>query len=271
MQLLKMPTDIETPTISFTPLAFAKMMMLVEVNDKEVGWHGTVERQNNNFVITDIFVYPQVVTRTTVEPSQEEYNEWQTELPDDIHNSLRFHGHSHVNMGTSASSVDAKFQEDIVKMIDNTDFYIFMIINKKGDFNIYLYDGVLNLAYKSTSKDTQPEITLNTNNIQSFGKILCVSPEVYDTLMSFKEELNDMVTEPKRVSYSYYEYPYNYGNTGVKSQSSIKLSIGEIQDIFGVAYLDAKDVHDELSNLVHKGAITNDRDSLIEQASLYIY
>lgn len=56
MQLLKIPTDIETPTISFTPLAFAKMMMLVEVNDKEVGWHGTVERQNNNFVITDIFV-----------------------------------------------------------------------------------------------------------------------------------------------------------------------------------------------------------------------
>ena len=156
-------------------------------------------------------------------------------------------------------------------MIDNTDFYIFMIINKKGDFNIYLYDGVLNLAYKSTSKDTQPEITLNTNNIQSFGKILCVSPEVYDTLMSFKEESKDMVTEPKRVSYSYYEYPYNYGNTGVKSQSSIELSIGEIQDIFGVPYLDAKDVHDELSNLVHKGAITNDRDSLIEQASLYIY
>lgn len=168
MQLLKIPTGMETPTISFTPLAFAKMMMLVEVNDKEVGWHGTVERRNNNFVITDIFVYPQVVTPTTVEPSQEEYNEWQTELPDDIHNSLRFHGHSHVNMGTSASSVDTKFQQDIVKMIDNTDFYIFMIINKKGDFNIYLYDGVLNLAYKSTSKDTQPEITLNTNNIQSF-------------------------------------------------------------------------------------------------------
>lgn len=121
-------------------------------------------------------------------------------------------------MGTSASSVDTKFQQDIVKMIDNTDFYIFMIINKKGDFNIYLYDGVLNLAYKSTSKDTQPEITLNTNNIQSFGKILCVSPEVYDTLMSFKEESKDMVTEPKRVSYSYYEYPYNYGNTGVKAR-----------------------------------------------------
>lgn len=80
-----------------------------------------------------------------------------------------------------------------------------------------------------------------------------------------------MVTEPKPVSYSYYEYPYSHGNAGVKSQSSIKLSIGEIQDIFGVAYLDAKDVHDELSNLVHKGAITNDRDSLIEQASLYIY
>ena len=37
MQLLKMPTGMETPTISFAPLAFAKMMMLVEVNDKEVG------------------------------------------------------------------------------------------------------------------------------------------------------------------------------------------------------------------------------------------
>ena len=173
-------------------------------------------------------------------------------------------------MGTSASSVDTKFQQDIVKMIDNTDFYIFMIINKKGDFNIYLYDGVLNLAYKSTSKDTQPEITLNTNNIQSFGKILCVSPVVYDTLMSFKEESKDMVTEPKPVSYSYYEYPYSYGNVGVKSQSSIKLSVVEIQDIFGVSYVDAKDIHDELSNLVYKEVITNDRQSLIEQASLYI-
>lgn len=88
--------------------------------------------------------------------------------------------------------------------------------------------------------------------------------------MSFKEESKDMITEPKPVSYSYYGYPYSYGSTGVKSQSSIKLSVVEIQDLFSVPYLEAKDVYDELSKLVHQGAITNDRQSLIEQASLYI-
>lgn len=259
MQVLRMPKDFITPTISFTPVAYTKMMMLVEVNNKEVGWHGTVERQDNNFVITDILVYPQVVTSTTVEPPQEEYNQWQANLPDDIHNELRFHGHSHVNMGTSASSVDTKFQQDIVKMINNTDFYIFMIINKKGEFNIYLYDGVLNLIYKATSKDTHPEVVLTTDNIQSFGKIICVPSEDYDALVSFKNEAKDMVTEPKPNS-----------NTGVNSQNTIKLSSAEIQDIFGVSYLDATDIHDKLVKLVQAGMTTNDRQSLIEQASLYI-
>ena len=39
-------------------------------------------------------------------------------------------GHSHVNMGTSPSSVDLNHQEEILRMLGDNDFYIFMIWNK---------------------------------------------------------------------------------------------------------------------------------------------
>ena len=43
------------------------------------------------------------------------------------------HGHSHVNMGTSPSATDTKLQEDHLAQLQDNDFYIFLIVNKKRE------------------------------------------------------------------------------------------------------------------------------------------
>ena len=69
--------------------------------------HGTVLRtensksDSNEFIVEDIFVYPQEVTGSTVTTDQEAYSKWLYELDDDIFNNLRMQSHSHCNMGVS--------------------------------------------------------------------------------------------------------------------------------------------------------------------------
>ena len=60
--------DIQTPQIFITTNAYVKMRKLVETNSMEIGWYGTVEKQpgfDNIYVITDIIVYPQLVSGAT--------------------------------------------------------------------------------------------------------------------------------------------------------------------------------------------------------------
>lgn len=133
--------------ITVTEEAWGKIRQLVDQCDKEVGWHGTVERTSKNeFTIKDIFVFPQTVTAATVTSDETKYTMWLMEQPDDVFNSLRFHGHSHVNMGVSPSGVDTKYQDDILKNLN--DFYIFGIFNKREDNYLIIYDVTNNIVYE---------------------------------------------------------------------------------------------------------------------------
>ena len=58
-------------------------------------------------------------------------------------------GHSHVNMAPSPSSVDLNHQEEILEMMGEQDFYIFMIWNKSFASNIKVYDMAVNTLYES--------------------------------------------------------------------------------------------------------------------------
>lgn len=135
-------------------IAYLKMMLYVRDTSTEIAWHGTVKRHGKNvFQITDVMLYPQTVTGATVNTDQDKYNEWIQDLDDDTHNSMRFQGHSHVNMGVTPSGTDMTFYNDILQVLPNNDFYIFMIMNKQGNMTLLIYDLAENIIYENEDID----------------------------------------------------------------------------------------------------------------------
>lgn len=140
-----------------TASAYLKMMVYVRDTDTEIAWHGTAVRTTANttqltaeFLIKDVFLYPQIVRAATVDTDQEKYNQWVTELDDETFNEMRFQGHSHVNMGTSPSGVDTAYYDSILntlKVEQPDSFYIFTIMNKRGETYLIIYDLAKNIVY----------------------------------------------------------------------------------------------------------------------------
>lgn len=140
--------------VRFMPEAYFKMKAIVQGFTTEVAWHGTVERvSENSFIITDIMVYPQTVTGTTVNTDQERYQDWLMDLDDDTINTLRFQGHSHVHMNVTPSVDDLEHQSKIISNFGTKKdhFYIFMIVNKRDDFNVKVYDMASNTLFEGDS------------------------------------------------------------------------------------------------------------------------
>lgn len=143
-------------SVTFTPAAYAKMVSLLQNFSSEVAWHGVTyrdEADESNFIVTDILVYPQVVSGATVETDQAEYTKWLYELEDEEFNNLRMQGHSHVNMAVTPSSVDLAHQEKILAQADDDMFYIFMIWNKSLASNIKIFDLANNILYENEDID----------------------------------------------------------------------------------------------------------------------
>lgn len=162
--------EIPKPTVQFTPEAWLKMKSLVESTNSEIGWHGTVIKHDNLYLITDILLYPQKVTTVTVSGDDDLYPKWLMELPDKIFNKLRFQGHSHVNMGTSPSGVDNQFYDSILQTLDEGDYYIFCIMNKKDDLNIWIYDFAQNIIFEKADITVEVRIE-KTNNLKNWLKV----------------------------------------------------------------------------------------------------
>lgn len=142
-------------TLNVRPEAWLKMWSLVSSESGEIGWHGLITRHDNNvFELTDILMYPQYVTGTTVQTDDVEYGNWlMKDLSDEQINTMRFHGHSHVNMSTSPSGVDTNWYNDILQGLMPDDFYIFMILNKREDYFIEIYDLATNTIYEKKDID----------------------------------------------------------------------------------------------------------------------
>lgn len=146
-------SDDRVAMLYFTPVAWIKMTALVSRFETEVQWHGMVRRvSENEFEIYDVLVPPHEVSGATVTSEYRPYIEWMDGLDDDTFNAVRFHGHSHVNMGVSPSAVDNKYRLDLVtqlpKPVGNDDvFYIFLIINKKHEWSAEIYDLTNNALY----------------------------------------------------------------------------------------------------------------------------
>lgn len=146
--------DNEKAVIWFTPAAYAKMLSAIMSFESEIAWHGVVDRvpeKDNEFLISDIIVYPQLATGVTVEMDEEKYMEMRMQnMNNENYKKLYMQGHSHVNMGTSPSSVDITHQEQILNQTPEDKFYIFMIWNKKLQQTTVIYDLRENTYYESS-------------------------------------------------------------------------------------------------------------------------
>ena len=184
--------------LSFSGLAYAKMLTLVSMFDSEVGWHGVCRRTNpekSEFLISDILVYPQEVTGATVNTDQAKYETWLYEYPDEIFNDIRFHGHSHVNMGTTPSPTDIEHQNKLLNMLGDDDFYVFIIWNKKMQYTVRIFDMKVNILYETA------DVTLKVEDDDS---------GVFQLMKSAKEN----VTEKKFSYYGNGTYGTGYYGTG---------------------------------------------------------
>lgn len=137
----------------FTLKAWSKMTALLREFNKEVAWHGVahrVEGEDNAYKISDIMVYPQTVSPTSVDMDEVAYTKWIIEHDgEEPFDHLRFQGHSHVNMTTSPSSTDMHHQEEILAQLEPDDFYIFAIYNKSLSRDIKIYDMKKNRVYST--------------------------------------------------------------------------------------------------------------------------
>lgn len=157
-----------TTKLEFSEIAWYKMKALVDNFSTEVGWHGICARKDDGFLVKDIVVYPQIVTGVTVETDQAQYETWLFEQPDDVFNNIRFHGHSHVNMGTSPSSTDTNFYNGVIEQCRDDDFYVFFIINKKSDITAKIYDFKRNTLFET--KDISIVVINDNLGLESFVK-----------------------------------------------------------------------------------------------------
>ena len=134
---------IAYPTIGITSDAYVKMYELVKQSSTEIQWHGLVKRAKNVYLIHDILVFPQTNSTTSTSSDQEAFTKWQTDLVMDMDfpiEELRMHGHSHVNMNVFSSSIDDGYQSELITKVDDGDFYIFLVLNKKMEMYALLYD-----------------------------------------------------------------------------------------------------------------------------------
>ena len=162
---LKAQTAVDNKVIvNIRPEAWLKMWSLVHSESGEIGWHATVKRHADKlFEITDIVLYPQFVTGTTVTTDDVGYANWlHRELDDETFNHLRCHGHSHVNMSATPSGVDTTWYNEILQGLDNNDYYIFMILNKKENYFIEIYDLANNAIFEKD--DITINVILSDNN-----------------------------------------------------------------------------------------------------------
>ena len=149
-------------TIHFTPEAYIKMITLILDFATEVGWYGKCERiGKTEFLISDIFVYPQRVTGATIDMDEAKNADWwQRNLEAGKFETLEMHGHSHVNMAPNPSGEDIKHQETTLAKV--TRFYVFMIWNKRLEHRTKIYDVENNILYEDSDivyvVDTEDDI-----------------------------------------------------------------------------------------------------------------
>ena len=171
--------------LMFSERAYAKLVLLVTHNEKEVAAHGTAFRITDKelgsaFLVDDILVYPQEATGGTVDSNDAEYGPWMSRLPDEIFNNLRFQAHSHVRMDVKPSGTDLSFYHRMMQTVPN--FYIFFILNKRMEMWCEIYDIERNIYFEDGDVDTTVLLGAGDDSVKFLDSIKQnVIPKVYPT------------------------------------------------------------------------------------------
>lgn len=211
--------QLARPTVYIDAEAYLKMLLYIRDTDIEIAWHGTVERNQakNYYIIKDVFLYPQTITSVTVNTDQTEYNDWLQNIEDDdVFNNIRFQGHSHVNMGTTPSGTDLNMYNNFLQVLPKNDYYIFMIMNKSGSVNCFIYDLAKNLIYESKNIDIKIKTTTTTDllaDIAAEKEKYCKKPQAgYFTSPAEAWQKANLNTEPPLFHNPYATQQYNRAN-----------------------------------------------------------
>ena len=212
----------EKVVVRYTQEAFLRMQALVDFFDSEVAWYGLCERLGEKeFRVYDVKVCKQTVSGAKVDTEDEDTLEFFNSLTDDEAEHMHFQAHSHVKMSTGASGTDLQNQEDVVRNMGKTGFYIFQIWNKSNDINTYLYD--------------------LDNNVFYDRKDVCIEIEdALGTLDDFICSISDLVVEKKTYPYQFggnNSYYNNYPKAESKEKPSKKTKKEEEKDEFDTVYL----------------------------------
>ena len=157
-------TTVQTPTILINSDVYTKMYELVRQSDIELQWHMMVKRfpETGEYHVYDILLFPQTNSGTLTTTDQNEFAEWQMNLIQDMSfpiEHLRGHGHSHVNMSVYSSGIDDAYQRDLITKVEDGDFYLFFVLNKKMEMYALLYDFNQQIIFET--KDMNIEIIDN--------------------------------------------------------------------------------------------------------------
>ncbi len=142
-------------SLTFTEIAWLKMQALIQEFSTEIAWHGIVYRlDNDEYLVDDIVVFPQLVSGATVDRDIEAWAKWNMTLDDETFTNMKMHGHSHVNMGVTPSSTDTNFYNtEILPELGEDSFYVFVIWNKRNDHTVKIYDYAKNIFFDDKDVD----------------------------------------------------------------------------------------------------------------------
>lgn len=160
-------------TIIMSAYVYQRMRYLVDNVDAEVAWLGTVEKKGNTFNITEIYVFDQEVTGSSVSAESDDIASLTNELIEkygkeealmNIVPNLRAFCHSHHTMKTFWSSTD----EDGIDGLGNSQFLVSLVLNRAGSMlgrvdlftphRVILLDVPVSIDYSADFDDLELDI-----------------------------------------------------------------------------------------------------------------
>lgn len=148
----KIKTETNTyPTVYITYQALTKMHQYTQNCDKEIGWLGSaVKNEDGSYLIEDMYLIKQKVTGATTELEEDAIIEFMNNIRKnegiEAMSKIRVWGHSHVNMEVFASSQD---NETFKEYYSDCNFFIRIIVNKKGKMKLDIADNETGLIYEN--------------------------------------------------------------------------------------------------------------------------
>lgn len=153
------PASVVRPEVYYTPKVMRTIDYIVAKATGEVGWLGTVEKMGKDYLITNIYIPPQTVTSVTTDIEADAVAKIALQIMDDGGDlaSLRYWGHSHVNMGVTPSSTD---EAQIDEYMEQSDWFIRGIYNKKGESKVDVFDRTNGVVFQCVNDGLNtPQLT----------------------------------------------------------------------------------------------------------------